>query len=236
MLYDVYTWPTRLPVPLPTGGCASAACRMVHTVSSISALSCLSDNTAETDRRKLDEVKDTQRVPDTKRLRRKTEIKRKVRRRSETETGIQKKRPREFQRKGFYCISSCSCFLSLMLYLKPTHGLKVRTRSVCVFIGACLTFLSLNRLLQQKFSHTLPVFEQLLRAFPQRVHKVGCMLMELANTNKYTHRKKHGTCVSFRGAGWKRRTAGILSSTRYYVLFWHCHFSLLVQYAYIMVS
>lgn len=35
-------------MPLPTGGCASAACRMVHTISSISALSCLSDNTAET--------------------------------------------------------------------------------------------------------------------------------------------------------------------------------------------
>lgn len=36
---------TRLPVPLPTGGCASAACRMVHTISSIRALSCLSDST-----------------------------------------------------------------------------------------------------------------------------------------------------------------------------------------------
>lgn len=38
-------------MPLPTGGCASAACRMVHTISSIRALSCLSDNTAETDER-----------------------------------------------------------------------------------------------------------------------------------------------------------------------------------------
>ena len=35
-------------MPLPTGGCASAACRMVHTISSIRALSCRSDNTAET--------------------------------------------------------------------------------------------------------------------------------------------------------------------------------------------
>lgn len=34
---------TLLPVPLPTGGCASAACRMVHTMSSIRALSCRSD-------------------------------------------------------------------------------------------------------------------------------------------------------------------------------------------------
>lgn len=34
---------TLLPVPLPTGGCASAACLMVHTMSSISALSWRSD-------------------------------------------------------------------------------------------------------------------------------------------------------------------------------------------------
>ena len=39
--------PTRFPVPLPTGGCASAACRMVHTISSMRALSCLSDNTGD---------------------------------------------------------------------------------------------------------------------------------------------------------------------------------------------
>jgi hypothetical protein len=36
---------TRFPVPLPTGGWASAAWRMVQTISSIRALSCLSDNT-----------------------------------------------------------------------------------------------------------------------------------------------------------------------------------------------
>lgn len=34
---------TLLPVPLPTGGCASAACLIVHTISSMRALSCRSD-------------------------------------------------------------------------------------------------------------------------------------------------------------------------------------------------
>lgn len=52
-VWYVYTLHTRLPVPLPTGGCASAACRMVHTISSISALSCLSDNTTGKNRRRL---------------------------------------------------------------------------------------------------------------------------------------------------------------------------------------
>lgn len=38
---------TLLPVPLPTGGCASAACLIVHTISSIRALSCRSDIATE---------------------------------------------------------------------------------------------------------------------------------------------------------------------------------------------
>lgn len=38
---------TLLPVPLPTGGCASAACRIVHTINSISALSWRSDIATE---------------------------------------------------------------------------------------------------------------------------------------------------------------------------------------------
>lgn len=42
-----------------------------------------------------------------------------------------------------------------------------------------LTLLPLHGLLQQEFSHTLPVFEQLLRTFPQRVHQVGRVLVEL---------------------------------------------------------
>lgn len=49
-----------------------------------------------------------------------------------------------------------------------------------------LTLLSLHRLLQEKFCHTLPVFQQLLRAFPQGVHQVGCMLMELHTEGKKT--------------------------------------------------
>lgn len=45
--------------------------------------------------------------------------------------------------------------------------------------SVCPTLLSLHGLLQQKLSHALPVFQQLLGTFPQRVHQVGSVFVEL---------------------------------------------------------
>lgn len=112
-------------------------------------------------------------------------------REGQKQRGIKRDTKREFQGTRFYCIISCSWFSAVMFCLtwsslKPFHRLKGRTRT------ACLTLLSLHWLLQQKFSHTLPVFQQLLRAFPQGVHKVGCMLMELHTQTHAERNTVHG--------------------------------------------
>lgn len=112
---------TRLPVPLPTGGCASAACRMVHTISSIRALSCLSDS---------------------------------------TEGSRGEERMRVKRSISFWCCDFWAKMKLLIVKLYPT-------------------LLSLHGLLQQEFSHALPVFKQLLRAFPQRVHQVSSVFVQL---------------------------------------------------------
>lgn len=52
------------------------------------------------------------------------------------------------------------------------------------------TLLSLHRLLQQELSHTLPVFEQLLGTFPQWVHQVCSVFMEL-------HAEKEQLCETW---------------------------------------
>ena len=137
-------------MPLPTGGCASAACRMVHTISSIRALSCLSDSTAGTERQ-------TDRV--------------RAKERERQSQNVSKSQTQSFNGHDFIA--------------SPLSADRLTGR-MCVCVCVCLlTFLSLHRLFQQKFSHTLPVFQQLLRAFPQGVHQVGCMLMEL-DTQKDT--------------------------------------------------
>ena len=62
-------------MPLPTGGCASAACRMVHTISSIRALSCLSDSTAGTERQTgLEQRREKDRVRMSAKVRRRVSM------------------------------------------------------------------------------------------------------------------------------------------------------------------
>lgn len=107
--------------------------------------------------------------------------------RSETEKRI---KGAKFQGTRFYYIISSLWFSAVVFYLIQLLPKEIRS----VWNTVCLTLFSLHGLLQQQFSHTLPVFQQLLRAFPQRVDKVSCMLVEL-------HTKSH----------WKRlQSAGII--------------------------
>lgn len=112
-VWRVHAWPTRLPVPLPTGGCASAACRMVHTISSISALSCLSDSTAETDRREWDRWQETERQTDIK--------------------SRWKEQRQEWLKRDTERLSREEILLRQLLWLVLVCGFKGSTRSVRLF-------------------------------------------------------------------------------------------------------
>lgn len=143
-------------MPLPTGGCASAACLMVHTISSISALSCLSDNTVETGRES--EKSNTWRQ----------EVSAKLRNRDED----QRRDKVSWIQILLHHLSSC-CFFQLWCEEARRHCTDFQRKTTD------LTLFSLNGFLQQKFCHTLPVLQQLLRTFPQRVDQVSSVLVEL---------------------------------------------------------